>query len=80
MPKGVDLTEEQKAEIQELYRDRIPAERIAKKLHLSKTTVHRVANNDPGRKKHRIVMHLTDKELADLIIKCGTDIVFKFSK
>jgi hypothetical protein len=95
MPKGVLITDEQREEIKELLADDKTPKQVARKLHLSTTTIARVKNGKPTGKRspHRykvfipstrrtyaVLLHLTLDEINRLVKAYGPDILYKFRR
>jgi len=74
MSKGVVVTDEQRETIREMLDDAKPIDQIARKMHLSKTTINRVRNGKAtGRQKRRpartytVTLDLTLGEISTLL-------------
>ena len=86
MPKGVLITDEQREEVQDLVAADKTVPQIARKMHLSTTTVSRIKNGQPtgkGGNKARtypVLMHLTMDEIHMLIDKVGPSMLHKFKR
>jgi DNA invertase Pin-like site-specific DNA recombinase len=83
MPKGVEITDEQRAEIQSLIAEDRPVKQIARRVHLSPTTVHRVANGPKARAKpraYRVTLNLTMTQIGLLLEALGPDVYCHFGE